>query len=90
MSNAIWMVDGAYLMKASPVQFDYAKLKRELERALKLNFYESYFLNSTPNPPTDQQSSFHTWLKSAPPWPKNASAALQAEGVARELPRMWI
>jgi uncharacterized LabA/DUF88 family protein len=29
--------------------------------------YESYYLNSTRDPATDQQNAFHTWLKSAPP-----------------------
>lgn len=65
--KAIWVVDGAYLLKASPTQFDYMKLRKVLENRLKLSFYECYYLNSTPNPPTDRQNGFHTWLKSAPP-----------------------
>ena len=61
------MVDGAYLMKAAPGRFDYAKLKTELENANGAPFYESFHLNSTPNPPTDAQDAFHTWIKMAPP-----------------------
>ena len=36
----------------------------------KLNgeaFYESYYLNSTQESPTEAEQSFHTWLKTAPP-----------------------
>ena len=65
--KTVWIVDGAYAMKAAPGKFDYIKLKQELETRNGGTFYESYYLNSTPNPPTDQQDGFHTWLKSAPP-----------------------
>lgn len=65
--RTIWIVDGAYLMKASTEHFDYLKLKAFLEEQNGSPFIESYYLNSTPNPPTDAQDSFHTWLKSAPP-----------------------
>lgn len=67
MSRTIWLVDAAYLMKAAPDRFDYLKLKTQLETVLPATFAESYYLNSTPNPPTDAQDSFHTWLKTAPP-----------------------
>ena len=65
--KTIWIVDAAYMKKAAPGHFDYLKLKNELEKQNRDKFFESYFLNSTPNPPTDQQDSFHTWLKTAPP-----------------------
>lgn len=67
MEKTIWIIDGAYLFSASPGKFDYLKLKRELESMSGGEFYESYYLSSTPNPPTDAQNAFHTWLKSAPP-----------------------
>jgi uncharacterized LabA/DUF88 family protein len=67
MSKTIWLVDAAYLLKAAPGSFDYLKLKNELETKNGEKFFESYYLNSTPNPPTDAQDSFHTWLKMAPP-----------------------
>lgn len=67
MTRSIWVIDGAYLLSASPGRFDYLKLKKELERLNGEEFYESYFLNSFPDPPTDAQNSFHTWLKTAPP-----------------------
>lgn len=67
--KTIWIVDGAYLMYASRKygKFDYALLKSCLEKELGSKFFESYYLNSTPNPPTDQQDAFHTFLKLAAP-----------------------
>jgi len=65
--RTIWIVDAAYLMKAAPGHFDYLKLKKVLEKHNGASLAESYYLNSTPNPPTDQQDSFHTWLKTASP-----------------------
>lgn len=65
--KAIWVIDAAYLMKSAPGRFDYLPLKRYLEQVNGQPFFEGYYLNSTPNPPTDQQDSFHTWLKCAPP-----------------------
>jgi hypothetical protein len=47
-------------------RFDYNLLLERVERAVGPTA-ERYYLNSTPNPPTDQQDAFHTWLKSARP-----------------------
>jgi nijmegen breakage syndrome protein 1 len=66
-NKTIWIVDAAYLMKAALGRFDYLKLKSALESLAGSDFFESYYLNSTPNPPTDAQDAFHTWLKTAPP-----------------------
>ena len=70
--STIWIVDGAYLMKGAPSdalgrnrRFDYNLLLERVERLGPTA--ERYYLNSTPNPPTDQQDAFHTWLKSARP-----------------------
>ena len=67
--KAVWIVDGAYLLKAGQRfgRFDYIKLRRKLEADIGQPFFEAYYLNSTPNPPTDAQDAFHTWLKGAPP-----------------------
>ena len=65
--KTVWIVDGAYLMKGAPGKFEYAKLKSELERINGTPFVESFYLNSTPNPATDAQDAFHTWIKTAPP-----------------------
>lgn len=46
---------------------DYMKLKNVLEERCGTPIYESYYLNSTNDPPTDAQNGFHTWLKIAPP-----------------------
>ncbi len=65
--RTVWIVDAAYLMKASPGRFDYLRLKNVLEECCGTRFDESFYLNSTSNPPSDDQDAFHTWLKSAPP-----------------------
>jgi hypothetical protein len=63
--STIWIVDGAYLMKGAPTdamgrnrRFDYNLLLERVERAVEPTA-ERYYLNSTPNPPTDQQDAFH-------------------------------
>jgi uncharacterized LabA/DUF88 family protein len=68
--KTVWIIDGAYLFnfgKNRPNGIDYLKLKEELVKANGGPIFESYYLNSTPDPATDQQNGFHTWIKSAPP-----------------------
>lgn len=68
--KTVWIVDAAYLFnfgKGRPGGIDYLKLKNELEKANGQPIYESYYLNSTPDPATDAQNAFHAWVKSAPP-----------------------
>ena len=65
--RTIWIVDGAYVFSAAPGKMDYVKLKAELEKLNGGAFYESYYLNSTQESPTEAEQSFHTWLKTAPP-----------------------
>lgn len=65
--RTIWIIDGSYLLKASPGKFDYLYLRSELEKIDGEPLSEAYYLDSTPNPPTDAQNGFHTWLKSAAP-----------------------
>ena len=66
--KTVWIIDGAYLFnfgKSTP--FDYLKLKNEMVRLNGGPIYESYYLNSTPDPVTESHNAFHTWIKSAPP-----------------------
>ncbi len=65
--KTIWIVDGAYMFKATPIRFDYLKLKKLLEAKVGTLFRESYYLISTDNNLSEGQDQFHTWLKSAPP-----------------------
>lgn len=66
--KTVWIIDGAYLFNVGKTQpFDYLKLKGELVRLNGGPIYETYFLNSTRDPSAEQQTAFHTWLKSAPP-----------------------
>lgn len=69
-ANRLWLIDAGYLLKAQGkvrqgYLFSYAKLRHRLEQDGPL--WRAYYLNSTPNPPSDQQDGFHTWLRSAPP-----------------------
>lgn len=68
--RTVWIVDGAYLFNYARSRqggVDYLKLKHELERQNGCEIYESYYLNSIPEPVTEAQNSFHAWIKSAPP-----------------------
>lgn len=67
----LWLIDAGYLFSAhtsvgAGYSFDYRKLREKLEE-LRGPLWRAYYLNSTPNPPTDAQDKFHTWLRSAPP-----------------------
>jgi hypothetical protein len=69
-NRRLWLIDGAYMYMAQQslgqgYQFDYRKLREKIEQDGKL--FQGYYVNSTPDPPTDAQDAFHTWLKSAPP-----------------------
>lgn len=66
--RTVWIIDGAYLFSYGKTRpFDYLKLKNELVRLGGHPIDEAYYLNSTGHPASDQQNTFHTWLKSAPP-----------------------
>lgn len=66
--KTVWIIDGAYLFNFGKIcAFDYLKLKNELIRLNGGPLYEGYYLNATPDPVTDAQNAFHTWLKSAAP-----------------------
>jgi uncharacterized LabA/DUF88 family protein len=67
--KTIWIVDGAYLLQACKPfgKIDYLRLKSQLELLNESPFFESYYLNTTSSPSTEEQIAFHTWLKSAPP-----------------------
>ena len=74
MSDAVkqlWLIDAGYLLNAqhsvtSGYHFDYRKLRFKMEEILG-PIWRAYYLNSTPNPPADEQNKFHAWLRSAPP-----------------------
>jgi uncharacterized LabA/DUF88 family protein len=70
-NRCLWLIDAGYLFSAQRTvgpgyQFDYLKLRNHLEAAHG-PLWRAYYLNSTPNPPTDAQDAFHTWLRSGPP-----------------------
>lgn len=68
--RTIWLIDAAYLFNAQEsiapeYNFDYLKLRKQLELLGKI--HAAYYLNSTQNPPTDNQNHFHSWLESELP-----------------------
>ena len=66
--KTVWIIDAAYLFNYGKTRpFDYLKLKNQMETLNGGPLYESYFLNSTTQEPTNDSQSFHTWLKTAPP-----------------------
>ena len=65
--RTVWIVDGGYMIKSTPERVDYCRLKDELERLNGGEIFESYFLDSVANPPSENQEHFLTRLKLAPP-----------------------
>ena len=68
--KCLWLIDAGYLFNAqrtvaSDYNFDYLKLKMKIEENKMI--WRAYYLNSTPNPPTDKQDQFHSWLRLAAP-----------------------
>ena len=68
--KGLWLIDAGYLFNARRsvepnYEFDYLKIKAKVEESEGI--WRTYYLNSTPNPPSDKQNSFHTWLSSGPP-----------------------
>lgn len=68
--QTMWLIDAAYLFNAQEsvgpeYNFDYLKLRDWLERDGAID--SAWYLNSTQNPPTDNQSGFHAWLQTPLP-----------------------
>lgn len=76
--RALWLIDGSYIYKAmktfqkKEVTFaqkgvNYKKLKEKLCLEFGIDSMDGWYFNSTPDPATDAQNSYHRWLKSAEP-----------------------
>ena len=70
IGKTMWLIDAAYLFNAQEsvgpnYNFDYLKLRFRLE--LDGPIESAWYLNSTQNPPTDNQSGFHAWLQTPLP-----------------------
>lgn len=66
----LWLIDAGYMFNArhsvrSGYEFSYLRLRQYLEQNGCI--WRAYYLNSTPNPPSDAQDNFHRWLRSGPP-----------------------
>lgn len=89
-ANRLWLIDAGYLLKAQSkvkpgYQFSYAKLRQRLEQDGQL--WRAYYLNSTPNPPSDQQDGFHSYLRAAPPrGPKIVTKLYKLRQIRADMP----
>ncbi len=68
--KTLWLIDAAYLFNAQEsirhdYNFDYLKLRNQIEKDGEI--HRAYYLNSTQNPPSDNQNHFHSWLESELP-----------------------
>lgn len=73
--RGLWLIDGSYIYKATktyldanPVQggkgVDYKKLKNKIQEKFGIDSVDGWYFNSTPDPASDAQNAFHSWLKS--------------------------
>lgn len=68
-----WLIDGSYMYKSvkkleekhGKISLDYLKLRQKIENELESKV-TAYYFNATPNPQSDEQNSFHNWLKTGP------------------------
>ncbi|MEF7614188.1 NYN domain-containing protein [Aquincola sp. MAHUQ-54] len=60
-----WFVDGSFLYKTYPGQFDYIKLRLQIEQALSDTIDEAYYFNSDDDPP--RATRFNNFLMIPPP-----------------------
>lgn len=77
MKNVYWLIDGSYIYKAlktyqishTDYNLDYVKLRKKIETTYCANGEKlvAYYFNSTPDPASDSQNRFHSWLKSSKP-----------------------
>lgn len=76
--RALWLIDGSYIYKAmrtfqrNNTRFankgvDYKKLKDKLKLEFAIDEIVCMYFNSTPDPATDAQNAYHSWLKLAEP-----------------------
>lgn len=76
--RALWLIDGSYLYfsmksfqkgnrKYENTALDFKRLKNKIIELFGIDQIDSFYFNATPDPATDAQNAFHTWLKSAEP-----------------------
>ncbi len=72
MSDArrLWLIDAGYMLNAqrsvaNDYQFDYLRLRNHVETDARI--WRAYYLNATPEPPSEGQEAFHNWLRTGAP-----------------------
>lgn len=76
--KTILIIDGAYMLHGSKLhgKMDYLKLKTFIESTISAKIDSGYYLNSVPDPATEGQNAFHSWLRSAAPTGPNLRVQL--------------
>lgn len=76
--RGLWLIDGSYIYKAQRTfqlentayakkGIDYKKLKDCIRNEFGIDSLDSWYFNSTPDPATDAQNAYHSWLKTTEP-----------------------
>lgn len=76
--RALWLIDGSYVYMAmrkfqkKETVFvnkgvDYKKLKDRIISEFGIDSMDCWYFNSTPDPATDAQNAYHSWLRTAEP-----------------------
>lgn len=76
--RGLWLIDGSYIYKAgksfqrknagyAKKGIDYKRLKSRIREEFGLTRLDGWYFNSTPDPATDAQNAFHSWLKTTEP-----------------------
>lgn len=76
--RALWLIDGSYIYKAGKTfqdenpsytskGVDYKKLRDCICSEFHIDSLDGWYFNATPDPASDGQNAFHSWLKSAGP-----------------------
>ena len=60
-----WFVDGSFMYRTYPDQFDYMRLRSQIEHVLQDTIDEAYYFNSDDDPP--KATRFNHWLTLPPP-----------------------
>lgn len=76
--RGLWLIDGSYIYKGvknfqsknadyAKKGVDYKKLKDHICKEFCIRNLDGWYFNSTPDPATDGQNAYHSWLKTSEP-----------------------
>jgi hypothetical protein len=65
--KSAWFIDGAYLFREAPFDFDLARLRERVELRLGGAFHDCYYFQATREPHLDIRNHFYESLQTARP-----------------------